>query len=61
MLAPLMLKLAVGVASAAASIPLDFGGNATGRRFDGIGGLSGGGATSSERHCLQQPGLDPHL
>ena len=29
------------------SVPLDWAHNSTGRRFDGIGGLSGGGATST--------------
>ena len=40
-----------------AEVTLSFRTNATGRRFDGVGGLSGGGATSS----AQPPELSPLL
>ena len=38
-----------------ASIPLDFGPNNTGRPFDGVGGLSGGGATSTFLLAYKEP------
>jgi len=45
----------LAAAAAEASIPLDWAANATGRRFDGIGGLSGGGATSTFLLAYKEP------
>ena len=52
------LQLSAALAAApppSTSIPLDWAGNATGRRFDGIGGLSGGGATSTFLLAYKEP------
>jgi hypothetical protein len=49
-----LIAPALALATAAAAVPLDFGRNASGRRFDGIGGLSGGGATSSAQPASSQ-------
>ena len=66
----LLLLAGCSLVAGASDIPLDFSSNATGRRFDGIGGLSGGGATSSKRWFAAQHALapcrccmahDPHL
>ena len=49
-------QLFVGSAAAAGQpVALDWAANSTGRRFDGIGGLSGGGATSTFLLAYKEP------
>ena len=38
-----------------AAVPIDFGANASVRIFDGVGGLSGGGATSTFLLAYKEP------
>ena len=42
-------------AAPVSSVPLEWAANSTGRRFDGIGGLSGGGATSTFLLAYKEP------
>ena len=50
-----VMLAAPGAAEIASMLQLDFTANSTGRPFDGVGGLSGGGATSTFLQAYKQP------